>query len=63
MTLPAGKKDDKDKKAPSKYAYEDINFLSGAALTQGHLSRSFTVGAGAYDVYVVMKEGRARPGS
>ena len=58
LTLPA-KKDDKDKKdnkaAPSKYAYEDINFL-GASAGPGHLSRSFTVGAGTYDIYVVMKE-------
>jgi hypothetical protein len=54
LTLPA-KKDDKDSKskAPSKYAYEDINFVPAPA---GHLSRAFTVQAGAYDVYVVMKE-------
>ena len=51
----SGKKDDKDKdkgKAP-KYAYEDINFITPA---NGRLSRAFTVGAGSYDVYVIMKE-------
>ena len=56
LTLPAGKKDDKkDNKAASKYAYEDINFL-GASAGPGRLSRSFTVSAGTYDIYVVMKE-------
>jgi len=54
LTLPAAK-NDKDKKAPppSKYAYEDINFISAGA---GRLSRAFTVGAGSYDVYVVLRE-------
>lgn len=55
LTLPAGKKDDKDKKPVSKYAYEDINFIPGNS-GMGRLSRSFTVWAGTYDVYVVMKE-------
>jgi hypothetical protein len=59
LTLPS-KKDDKkdDKKAPAKYAYEDINFVPVNA-SQGataRLSRAFTVTAGTYDVYVVMKE-------
>ncbi len=52
LNLPA-KKDDKDKKAPSKYAYEDINFISAMG---GRLSRAFTASAGTYDVYVIMKE-------
>lgn len=55
LTLPAGKKDDKDKKPASKYAYEDINFIPGTT-GMGRLSRAFTVSAGTYDVYVVMKE-------
>jgi hypothetical protein len=61
LTLPA-KKDDKDKKddkkAPAKYAYEDVNFVP-VTTSQGataRLSRAFTVTAGTYDVYVVMKE-------
>src|SRR5215470_6681881 len=60
LTLPAKKDDKKDDKkpAPVKYAYEDINFVPVTA-TQGstaRLSRAFTVTAGTYDVYVVMKE-------
>ena len=54
------KKDDKDKdkdKKKSDYAYEDISF---APVTPGQpalrISRSFTVPAGTYDVYVVAKE-------
>jgi hypothetical protein len=61
LNLPA-KKDDKDKKddkkAPAKYAYEDINFVP-VNTSQGataRLSRAFTVTAGTYDIYVVMKE-------
>lgn len=54
LTLPAAKKDDKDKgKAAPKYAYEDINYIMPSS---GRLSRAFTVGAGSYDVYVIMKE-------
>ena len=56
LNLPAKKDDkDKDKKAPAapKYAYEDINFLAPG---MGRLSRAFTVTAGTYDVYVVMRE-------
>jgi hypothetical protein len=56
----APKKDDKDKdkdKKKSDYAYEDIAFVP---VTPGqapmHISRSFTVAAGAYDVFVVVKE-------
>jgi hypothetical protein len=54
-----GKKDEKkdDKKAPPKYAWEDIVQLP---ITQGQtstrLSRSFTVPAGTYDVFVAVKE-------
>jgi hypothetical protein len=58
----AGKKDDKnkdkdkDKKKP-EYAYEDISFVQAAAgQNPMRVSRSFTVPAGAYDVFVVMKE-------
>ena len=60
LTLPS-KKDDKkdDKKAPpAKYAYEDVNFVpvTAAQGASARLSRAFTVPAGTYDVYVVMKE-------
>jgi len=59
LTLPAKKDEKKDDKKPAiKYAYEDINFVPVNA-TQGstaRLSRAFTVTAGSYDVYVVMKE-------
>ena len=53
------KKDDKDKKegASAKYAYEDIAFVPvTAGTTPFRISRSFTVAAGNYDVYVVVKE-------
>jgi hypothetical protein len=58
-TDPNGKKDDKnkDKGRKSDYAYEDISFVP---VTPGQnplrISRSFTVPAGAYDVYLVAKE-------
>jgi hypothetical protein len=54
-TLPAGKKDDKDKdkKPAPRFAYEDINYITPA---MGRMSRAFTVTAGTYDVYVVMRE-------
>jgi hypothetical protein len=56
----AGKKDDKNKEKDKKkpeYAYEDISFVQAAAgQNQMRVSRSFTVSAGAYDVFVVMKE-------
>ncbi len=57
LNLPA-KKDDKDKdkdknKQSARFAYEDINFLAPG---MGRLSRAFTVAAGTYDVYVVLRE-------
>jgi hypothetical protein len=58
---PAGKdekkKDDKKDAKPSQYAYEDITFVPvTAGTTPFNISRSFTVSAGNYDVYVVAKE-------
>ena len=52
------KKDDKDKaKAPSNYAYEDISFMPvTAGQTSIKISRSFTVPAGNYDVFLIAKE-------
>ena len=52
------KKDDKDKaKAPSNYAYEDISFMPlTAGQTSMKISRSFTVPAGNYDVFLIAKE-------
>jgi len=51
------KKDDKNAPPPKReFPYEDVTFV---ALNPGpavRLSRSFTVGAGVYDVYVVAKE-------
>ena len=51
------KKDDKDKNKKTDYAYEDITFVP---VTPGQnpmrISRSFTVPAGAYDVFLVAKE-------
>jgi hypothetical protein len=52
---PAGKKDDKKKR--TEYAYEDITFVPvTASPSPMRISRSFTVPAGTYDVYVVAKE-------
>ncbi len=56
-----GKKDDKkdDKKDSKKnpFAYEDIAFVPvQAGQTNQRISRSFTVPAGSYDVFVVVKE-------
>ena len=49
------KKDDKNKK--SDYAYEDISFIPVAAgQTPMRISRSFTVPAGSYDVFLIAKE-------
>jgi ribosomal protein L12E/L44/L45/RPP1/RPP2 len=49
------KKDDKNKK--TDYAYEDIAFVPVAAgQTPMRISRSFTVPAGSYDVYLIAKE-------
>jgi len=57
LTLPVSKDDKDSKNKPpvpvSRFAYEDINFISPG---MGRLSRSFTVGAGEYDVYVVLRE-------
>jgi len=68
-TAPAetnGKKDgkdkdkdkDKDKKGKSDYAYEDVSFLpvTGGAPGPMRIARSFTVGAGNYDVILVAQE-------
>jgi hypothetical protein len=61
-----GKKDSKDKdkdkdkdKKKSDYAYEDVAFIPVTAGGQPgpmRIARSFTVGAGAYDVVLVAKE-------
>jgi hypothetical protein len=48
-------KKDKDKKKP-EYAYEDISFVPVNGQGPMHISRSFTVAAGTYDVYLVAKE-------
>ena len=56
--VPAKKDDkkDKDKKKPD-YAYEDISFIPvTAGQNPMHISRSFTVSAGNYDVFLVAKE-------
>ncbi len=59
---PPGKSDkddkkDKDKKDASKYAYEDLAFVPAPAnQLVTRISRSFTVPAGSYDVYIVAKE-------
>ena len=53
------KKDDRDKNSKKKpeYAYEDISFVQVASGQNSmRVSRSFTVLAGAYDVFVVIKE-------
>ena len=51
-----GKNDDKDKDKKPAYAYEDISFVPATKDASMHVSRSFTVAAGAYDVFVVAKE-------
>src|SRR5207247_3809319 len=58
---PAGqKKDDKKDKDKDKkkteYAYEDISFVPVSGTAAARISRSFTVTAGNYDVYLVAKE-------
>jgi len=51
------KKDDKAKDKKPDYAYEDITFVpTNAGQNPMRISRSFTVGAGTYDVFVVAKE-------
>jgi hypothetical protein len=53
---PGAKKDDK-KDSKSQYAYEDITFVPvTAGTTPFKISRSFTVPAGDYDVFIVAKE-------
>ncbi|MGE5244467.1 MAG: hypothetical protein ACM3SQ_09600 [Betaproteobacteria bacterium] len=56
-TDPANGKDNK-KKGKKDYAYEDVSFvpLAAGAASPMRISRSFTVAAGTYDVYVVAKE-------
>ena len=63
LTLPPAAKTDKkdDKKAPPaapRFAYEDLNTIPVTPAQAGpaRISRSFTVGGGTYDVYVVVKE-------
>ncbi len=57
LTLPAKKDDkDKDKKSASKYAYENLTYVTPGGGAQARLSRPFTVVAGTYDVYVLMRE-------
>jgi hypothetical protein len=53
-----GKKDDKDKDKAKKgeYAYEDITFVPVTPGQPMRISRSFTVAAGDYDVFLVAKE-------
>ena len=51
-----GKTDDKDKDKKPAYAYEDISFVPATRDAPMRISRSFTVAAGAYDVFVVAKE-------
>ena len=54
---PAKKDEKKDDKKKPEYAYEDISFVQAAAgQNPMRVSRSFTVPAGAYDVFVVLKE-------
>jgi hypothetical protein len=59
-TPDAAKNDKKDKdkdKKKTEYAYEDISFVPvTAGQNPMHISRSFTVPAGTYDVYLVAKE-------
>src|SRR2546425_301730 len=55
---PGQKKDDKkdkDKKKP-EYAYEDISFIPVSGAGPARISRSFTVSAGSYDIFIVAKE-------
>jgi hypothetical protein len=58
-TATAGqKKDDKKDKDKKKgeYAYEDVSFVQASGPPPLRISRSFTVPAGEYDVFVVAKE-------
>jgi hypothetical protein len=49
---------DKDKKGKSEYAYEDVSFIPVTSGAPGpmRIARSFTVGAGDYDVLIVAQE-------
>jgi hypothetical protein len=51
-----GKSDDKDKDKKPTFAYEDVSFVPVTRDGPTHISRSFTVPAGVYDVFVVAKE-------
>jgi hypothetical protein len=54
------KKDDKDKQDQDRkkadYAYEDVSFVEAGSPGPLRISRSFTVTAGDYDVFIVAKE-------
>ena len=54
------KDDDKDKKDQDRkkgdYAYEDVSFIEASSPGPLRISRSFTVAAGDYDVFIVAKE-------
>jgi hypothetical protein len=50
------KKDDKKKDGKPEYAYEDLSTVTLNPADGGKIARSFTVPAGNYDVYVVVKE-------
>lgn len=55
----AGKSDDqkdKDKKPAPAFAFEDVSFVPVTRDGPMHVSRSFTVATGIYDVFVVVKE-------
>ena len=53
----AKKDDKKDEKKKPDYAYEDISFVPvSGGQNPVHVSRSFTVTAGNYDVFVIVKE-------
>ena len=51
------KKDDKKAPPPPAYAYESMTPATIGAAQPVRISRSFTTGAGNYDVYVVVREG------
>lgn len=54
---PGAKDEKKDKDKKPEYAYEDIAFVPvTAGQNPMRISRSFTVPAGAYDVFIVAKE-------
>lgn len=55
--VPGQKEEKRDDKKRPEYAYEDVSFIPvTAGPTPMRISRSFTVGAGNYDVFVVAKE-------